>query len=135
MREIKFRFWDTKEKKWMVDGCSETNIYDFAFKQGMNWDFITKAEAVDRVVVIQYTGVKDRTGREIYDGYICKSEISKVIEIVVMDDLTRYGAKHWKSRSILCTGLTFPLWQYVDGKLEIIGNRFENPELLEATKK
>jgi len=65
MREIKFRFWDTKENKWMVDGRNETNIYDFAFKPGMNWNFITKAEAIERVIVEQFTGLTDKNGTDL----------------------------------------------------------------------
>ena len=133
MREMKFRFWDTKENKWMVDGMTETNIYDFAFKSGMYWNFITKAEALERVIVEQYTGLKDKNGKEIYEGD--DVDVSMSFEggtlphrgVIVYDNT--FGAFGTKNDA----GVTL-LHNHCLHTLEIIGNIHQNPELLEKSK-
>ena len=123
MREIKFRFWDTVEKKWMVDGRAETSIYDFAFKKNMNWRFLTKAQAKDRVVVGQFTGLKDKNGKEIWEGDIVKfSTNDKDWERVVIEfQVHTYNAGFYPSKPTNASCY----W-------EVIGNIHESPELLET---
>lgn len=129
MREIKFRFWDSIRKEWMVDGRAETNIYDFAFKAGMNWKHISKAEALERVVVMQYTERKDKNEVEVYAEDIVKVQhdfYSHIIGRVSFEDgqwmVTESDGQKWN------------LYSFILESIEVIGNMFDNPELLTATK-
>jgi uncharacterized phage protein (TIGR01671 family) len=128
-REIKFRFWDSIRKEWMVDGRSEANIYDFAFKVGMNWTFITKKEALERVIVMQFTGLEDKNSKEIYEGDI----------IPVWENGEEYNYKVIYDGDCFMLSMldseqgSYPL--SVKNRISaVIGNIYENPELLTATK-
>jgi uncharacterized phage protein (TIGR01671 family) len=134
-REIKFRFWDIVDNDWMIDGREETNIYDFAFNKGMNWQFITKEEALERVVVMQYTGLNDKNGNPIYEGDIAKlilqgscSEFpteEELEETIYIGEVFYNNGFHVK-----CENHSPSITSYVKKSIEVIGNKFENPELL-----
>lgn len=134
MRPIKFRAWDSKESRWMVDGRTEMGIYDFAFRPDMNWTFITKAEALERVVFMQFTGLLDKNGKEIWEGDICRIR-------TVEDDGS--WKEEWENTEIwFCDGkfLTryygFPVSSYSgrgQAQIEVVGNIYETPYLLGPT--
>ena len=61
MREIKFRAWDNKQNKMRNDGFSI--YYDGSIQ------FADSIESKD-FILMQYTGLKDKNGKEIYEGDI-----------------------------------------------------------------
>lgn len=92
-REIKFRAWDDEEK--MIR---------------KSWTRIAPEETRG-LVLMQYTGLKDKNGKEIYEG--------DILEIEKIDGKVRGTA-----------GMGTAYSDYWAGVLEIIGNIYENPELL-----
>ncbi|WP_342538481.1 YopX family protein [Sporosarcina sp. FSL K6-1540] len=114
MREIKFRAWDGKEiheNVVIVDGR--------AFK---NEKFAGKP--------MQYTGLKDENGQEIYEGDIVRRELSRPWEIKhfgqVITGVVKYlDDSYWIDFDVDATNLFCEI-----DPVEIIGNNYENPELL-----
>ncbi len=114
-RIYKFRAWDTKKKKI---------VYHFHLHEDFSYTLeYYRGGHQTRFIPMQFTGLKDRNGNEIYEGYIVKNK--KQIEIVefCLDENKDYYA--WFK----------PFGNYLRGtieasKCEVIGNKFENPELL-----
>lgn len=113
MREIKFRAWDTVDKDfWQgILLLPDMPIMYFPpkFKQNEH-----------PLVWQQYTGLKDKNGKEIYEGDILQNRNGVFSE--VKWDLEQ---SRWLSLSF---GMTQKAIQR--DKLFIIGNIYENPELL-----
>ena len=136
MRDIKFRAWDKATKKMYevikIDFYNEKVGYLFA-------DPITQGEVIDYlklsdIELMQYTGLKDKNGVEIYEGdlfrlefddgeYLCSVEFcEEEVGYVSMPKKTfreKYGKLLWVRGN-----------EHFNNN-EIIGNIYENPELLE----
>jgi len=112
-RELKFRAWDTTYGI-MLDSDSSSISYIFALAKK------------DNFTVLQYTGLKDKNGVEIYEGDIVKAysedfENENFFGKVIFDKgcfLT------WINKNDIRG-----VWSGDD--IKVIGNIFENPELLE----
>lgn len=113
MREIKFRAWDKKGKVWL-----EWGSFDL-FQMLKN----------DRYVVVQYTGLKDKKGKEIYEGdilaFIFPNNSNKGIAPIVWE----YGC--WNVTDFKNEAGSNNIYNlYPTTDCEVIGNIKENPELL-----
>lgn len=81
-------------------------------------------ESLERYEIMQFTGLLDKNGKEIYEGDIVKGS-GFTGEILFTDFawmVHRFDADGEVEETVIIT----------DYKLEVIGNKFENPELLEA---
>ncbi|MCM3704028.1 YopX family protein [Paenibacillus macerans] len=124
MREIKFRAKCIDESEY-----NGQLIYGFGVH---NWDDdgVERAELytpngvleVDPETVGQYTGLPDRNGKEIYEGDIYHQGDRNIRYVVVWRDTGLIG-KQIGTRSY--AGL-----QHWKDRIEVIGNRWDNPELL-----
>jgi len=117
MREIKFRAWETKENKML----SDHDLLEIRYGDIFEYE------------LMQFTGLKDKNGKEIYEGEIVRINILDRIKVVVWDR----GA-YW-----LCKNTNPESWVWTLGEsefrgdlsdIEVIGNIYENPELLEVKK-
>ena len=113
MREIKFRAWDNVNNCWVMD-CNY--LWDWLYgKRGI----LTFAKG-KRYTYMQFTGLYDRNGREIYEGDIVKNKVLNMTGIV---NFTPDGTE------IDCSGYFPPIGShFIQKDFEVIGNIYENPE-------
>ena len=122
MREIKFRAWDTEKNKMVkVDTIDfyngNVNDVDF-YNQEIHFGYST--------VLMQYTGLKDKNGTEIYEGDILQESTTHPLKVIVS-----YGHVKIEFYDLgeKITDLLFQEDIDEDG-LEVIGNVFQNGGLL-----
>ncbi len=113
MREIKFRAWDKQNKRLVTVSLIDLKYEGILFEveNGSN------SRKFDEVELMQFTGLKDKKGVEIYEGDIFqKGELKGIIE--------------WKQYGWGYT-LIKPMFhmQFTMEDVEIIGNIYENHEL------
>lgn len=123
----KFRAWDKTDKEmYLVD---EINFNRGEFES--IGDGITFLRGADKVELMQSTGLLDAFGTEIFEGDIVTKNQGETYGVV------RYGI----CRSSLCfyveqnykgSELTFPINTNFSRYYKVVGNIYENPELLEA---
>lgn len=141
MKEIKFRIYfeaDEDEPGWMSEPitlldllhgeyiefrneedsvCLPLNDFRFFYKPDKNYK------------IMQYTGLKDKNGKEIYEGDIVLVDNIDFAQIIYDEDRMAYGIK-----PINDFYFDSPLLaDNVDLELQVIGNVYENPELLERS--
>jgi len=124
-REIKFRAWDKEANKmyddYVVHGVSIGSLW-FQRESNKHLEMGFKAENYE---LMQYTGLKDKNEVEIYEGDVVKDDIrihSKNIEVFWSDNLAMFMVRRqekWSEELHL-----------ISSRVEVIGNIYENPELL-----
>lgn len=123
----KFRAWD-KETKTMID-VSLINFEEHSIL-GEHWEFgQTESIKFDEVELMQSTGLKNKNGNEIFEGDIVKMSKDVSVDTTYYEVVRRRGGAYsLESKQHGCD-----LWiRHTD--CEIIGNVYENPELLEVTE-
>jgi uncharacterized phage protein (TIGR01671 family) len=121
MREIKFRAWEKNLKEIIP-------VHNIDFEKKMiNTDSAWRL--FEEIELMQYTGLHDKNGKEIYEGDIVED----------WDDGPGYWEVKWNSEYGCFYIFESHIWEkfYLDDMIavieegKVIGNIFENPELLE----
>ena len=115
MRDIKFRAWDGEEMQHDI-GIANNHAFDYDHESA--WPWHQPAEAI-----MQFTGLSDKNGVEIFESDILRCETENYQGVVW------FGAGSFLTD---CEGFgDHPLGETNSGDIEVIGNIFQNPDLLE----
>jgi len=144
MREIKFRVWDKQEHLMFYDNWQEPDMWgsntyfikvnlkgivqiyidDDSGKSGLHEHNIQ--EYHDRFDLMQYTGLKDKNGVEIYEGDIIQGNIIKYSPLQTMGNIV-YDVEWASYANKNLAGNT--LLREIN-QIDVIGNIYENGDLI-----
>jgi uncharacterized phage protein (TIGR01671 family) len=128
MREIKFRAWHSTRKCWLHKTEDACNILGECILLGA-WCRVPLTELKD-VVVEQYTGLKDKNGKEIFEGDMLYLGGGVKSEIVFQDGgFGYYTSNRVEARCFISFAGHNWLKEILE-RFEILGNIHENPKLL-----
>lgn len=138
MREIKFRAWDPTRKRMVYRGLFDKNWYytERNDENGTNLAYGISQRDQVTLKTMQFTGLLDKNGKEIYEG-----------DIVEFDDLEYCGNLNKEKAEVIfdegsslvefmdCNSGKSQEYLFTYNKyIAIIGNIYENPELLKENQ-
>jgi uncharacterized phage protein (TIGR01671 family) len=125
LRAIKFRVWDKLAKVYILPDVG----YQGHYIMSLNGQFhnLQNGSGGDEYIVQQFTGLNDKDGKEIYAGdvlYFDNKTMQATLKVKEKQDHNGYG--------FICYGKNEnDLWAFPYYKdIKIIGNIFDNPELV-----
>lgn len=117
MRAIKFRAWSKRRNKWV------SPMTNFSF---VTADLTTEFKDTEEIAYSQYTGLKDKNGKEIYEGDIVHFKTLRgkeyIGEVKSYEDATSFFVVA-KEHYMECLDDVYAL--------KVLGNIYENKELLD----
>lgn len=126
MRDIKFRAWDTVEKKMRLEALTIGNI-------GLGEGSVIATEEVQTdnpLIWMQYTGTKDKNGVEIYESdilsciFMIDYDLFREAEFV---EVTFEGGRFRPMTDIKRNQYSNHSYYY---SVEVVGNIYDNPDIL-----
>lgn len=145
MRELLFKGKAKGTGEWMSGGYLQRAEAKYYFKkdQALIHSYIASDWAtyfglpseltiheVEPSTVCQYTGLTDKNGKKIFEGDILRHADETVLKTVWNDRKYGFAAQCVKG-SVLLKECKWGLWEFESDEVEVIGNIYDNPELLE----
>jgi len=130
MREIKFRAWDKKLKKMFefeLEWSKYVNHEEIQCLTPVGIGNPNEENIKNPSDFMQYTGLKDRNGKEIYEGDILVTLGLTTRKVEWNEEYSSFGLSEKIDDKIKVIGIHKQLAE----KSEVIGNIYENPELME----
>lgn len=131
-RELKFRIWDKKESEYMCLGATGIDALT-----GEVVDYYLDATTLEKedYIIEQYTGLKDKNGKEIYEGDIIR--VDSFFDYETVSDYEVAWDEDFLSYHLKCIqGVNYDndLGDISESACEIIGNIHENQERMKDEK-
>lgn len=124
MREIKFRMWNKKEKKMYDIGVLDFDDKKAYMKGYLN--YTVSNYMFENIELMQFTGLHDKNGKEIYEG--------DILPFTMYDLKTEYYYivfRNGEFEAINKQDTNF-IWRSAWKESTVIGNIYENPDLLKG---
>lgn len=133
-REIKFRVFDIENKNMIYLSESQMSSYSLSMNNRF-WSLFDGDErgcgnADSSGILMQFTGMKDKNGNKIYEGDVCsyKQDVSNSKE--------RIGFVHYDSEMCFFGLSGIEELSFISTyEIEVIGDIYRNPELIQINRK
>ena len=126
MRDIKFRVWDNENKEMLEVQELDFEPTFYGGRIAIRTDQYNDYFDTEDMILMQYTGLKDKNEKEIYEGDIIKyKDIQKGV-VEYSEQYAQFILKETGSIADECEALG----EFNIKVFEVIGNIYDNPELL-----
>ena len=130
MERLKFKIWDKKNKRFLIEcidnigindkQCIDTNEFKNNVFSYLDWENGSIRLNSKKYIVLQYIGLKDKNCKEIYEGDIIKESACFVFSPIRKDTKIKFSFSFRKSNN---------------REMEVVGNIFENRDFCKDLRK
>jgi len=126
MNDIKFRAWDYKEKRMVKVLAIDWEHQKITCEAGINHKGVEGYERcyhqpLDNFEILQFTGVRDKNGKEIYEGDILRNSFGSLYVVKWVSSMMAFMCSPLK--------VVYEVRHIDNLDAEVVGNIFENTEL------
>lgn len=133
-RPIKFRAWDEIRCKMLLDFSWINSPSDMSMHgPTITYKHISGGghRPISEFSIMQSTGLKDKNGKEIWEGDVCKIYWHDVNEIFNAKVIFEDGSWLYDMTKSPFSWDSMPIYPY-NKECEVIGNIYEHPELIKG---